>query len=71
MALPDRVSRKIMASAVLRGNTATTRELFNQLPQPARCGTLTQYLMYKAALLDRDQSLGKRAARRQVLNIER
>lgn len=52
-----KIARRIMSCALARGDTATARTTFNQMPEAARNEALTRYIAYKIALRDKDEEL--------------
>ncbi len=51
-------NRKIILCSIHRHDSATAREVFNQMSEAARTSPMTRYLMYKIALKDHDEALG-------------
>ncbi|EGC46539.1 conserved hypothetical protein [Histoplasma capsulatum var. duboisii H88] len=52
-----KLCRKMILCALGKMNTSKARQLFDDMPEASRSESLTQYLLYKVALLDKDTQL--------------
>lgn len=53
------LDRKLMLCALGKIDGTKARQWFNEMPEASRSESLTQYLLYRVALLDRDAELGR------------
>ncbi|PGH36716.1 hypothetical protein GX50_00376 [[Emmonsia] crescens] len=54
-----KLCRKLMLCALGKIDGTKARQWFNEMPEASRSESLTQYLLYRVALLDRDAELAK------------
>ncbi|KAK2802668.1 hypothetical protein FQN50_007276 [Emmonsiellopsis sp. PD_5] len=52
-------NRKLMLCALEKNDTAKARQAFNEMPESSRSDSLTQYLMYRVALIEEDLELAR------------
>ncbi|KAK2790267.1 hypothetical protein FQN53_000033 [Emmonsiellopsis sp. PD_33] len=55
----SKLSRKLILCALKKNDTAKARQAFNEMPERSRSDSLTQYLMYRVALIEEDPELAR------------